>query len=330
MARDADIMTSHNGSAAPEFIPFIDRSLMGRVALVAGATRGAGRAIARDLARAGAYVYCTGRSTSARPSDYGRVETIDGTAELIRDEGGQGEALVCDHLQPKEIAEVVGRIDDEQGRLDIMVNDIGGEAYVDWGKKFWTTDFAVEMRLVKAGLLTHLNTAHAALPLLTRSAGGLHIEITDGTHAFNETHYRQSIYLDLTKTAVSRLAFGLGHELADSECTAVAISPGWLRSEMMLDVFDTDEQTWMKDALDATREAPPADFAISETPHLLGRTVVALAADPDRHRFNTTTQSSSDLADIYDVDDIDGSRPDSWAFMAAKERDSGTDARDYR
>lgn len=330
MARDADIMTSHNGSAAPEFIPFIDRSLMGRVALVAGATRGAGRAIARDLARAGAYVYCTGRSTSAAPSDYGRVETIDGTAELIRDEGGQGEALVCDHLQPKEIAEVVGRIDDEQGRLDIMVNDIGGEAYVDWGKKFWTTDFAVEMRLVKAGLLTHLNTAHAALPLLTRSAGGLHIEITDGTHAFNETHYRQSIYLDLTKTAVSRLAFGLGHELADSECTAVAISPGWLRSEMMLDVFDTDEQTWMKDALDATREAPPADFAISETPHLLGRTVVALAADPDRHRFNTTTQSSSDLADIYDVDDIDGSRPDSWAFMAAKERDSGTDARDYR
>lgn len=330
MARDADIMTSHNGSAAPEFIPFIDRSLMGRVALVAGATRGAGRAIARDLARAGAYVYCTGRSTSAAPSDYGRVETIDGTAELIRDEGGQGEALVCDHLQPKEIAEVVGRIDDEQGRLDIMVNDIGGEAYVDWGKKFWTTDFAVEMRLVKAGLLTHLNTAHAALPLLTRSAGGLHIEITDGTHAFNETHYRQSIYLDLTKTAVSRLAFGLGHELADSECTAVAISPGWLRSEMMLDVFDTDEQTWMKDALDATREAPPADFAISETPHLLGRTVVALAADPDRHRFNTTTQSSSDLADIYDVDDIDGSRPDSWAFMAAKERDSGADARDYR
>lgn len=330
MARDADIMTSHNGSAAPEFIPFIDRSLMGRVALVAGATRGAGRAIARDLARAGAYVYCTGRSTSAAPSDYGRVETIDGTAELIRDEGGQGEALVCDHLKPKEIAEVVGRIDDEQGRLDIMVNDIGGEAYVDWGKKFWTTDFAAEMRLVKAGLLTHLNTAHAALPLLTRSAGGLHIEITDGTHAFNETHYRQSIYLDLTKTAVSRLAFGLGHELADSECTAVAISPGWLRSEMMLDVFDTDEQTWMKDALDATREAPPADFAISETPHLLGRTVVALAADPDRHRFNTTTQSSSDLADIYDVDDIDGSRPDSWAFMAAKERDSGTDARDYR
>ncbi|GAA1542601.1 SDR family oxidoreductase [Brevibacterium picturae] len=323
-------MTSHNGSGAPEFIPFIDRSLTGRVAFVAGATRGAGRAIARDLARAGAYVYCTGRSTSARPSDYGRVETIDGTAELIRDEGGQGEALVCDHLQPEEIAEVVGRIDDEQGRLDIMVNDIGGEAYVDWGRKFWTTDFDVEMRLVKAGLLTHLNTAHAALPLLTRSPGGLHIEITDGTHEFNETHYRESIYLDLTKTAVSRLAFGLGHELADSECTAVAISPGWLRSEMMLDLFDTDEQTWMKDALDATRETPPADFAISETPHLLGRTVVALAADPDRHRFNTTTQSSNGLADIYDVDDIDGSRPDSWAFMAVKERDSGADARDYR
>lgn len=323
-------MTSHNASAPPEFNPFKQRLLRDRVALVAGATRGAGRAIARDLARAGAYVYCTGRSTSARPSDYGRVETIEGTVELIRADGGEGEALVCDHLDRANIAEVVDRIDDEQGRLDLLVNDIGGEAYVDWGKKFWTTDFDSEMRLLQAGLLTHLNTAHAALPLLTRNPGGLHIEITDGTHQYNETHYRESIYLDLTKTAVSRLAFGLGHELADSGCTAVAITPGWLRSEMMLDLFDTDEETWMEDALDGTRELPPADFAISETPHFLGRVVVALAADPDRHRFNTTTQSSCELGNFYDIDDIDGSRPDSWAFIAAKEADSGADARDHR
>lgn len=323
-------MTSHNASAPLEFNGFKQRLLRDRVALVAGATRGAGRAIARDLARVGAYVYCTGRSTSARPSDYSRVETIEGTVALIRADGGEREALVCDHLDRANIAEVVDRIDDEQGRLDLLVNDIGGEAYVDWGKKFWTTDFDSEMRLVQAGLLTHLNTAHAALPLLTRNPGGLHIEITDGTHEYNETHYRESIYLDLTKTAVSRLAFGLGHELADSGCTAVAITPGWLRSEMILDLFDTDEESWMEDALDGARELPPAEFAISETPHFLGRVVVALAADPDRHRFNTTTQSSCELGNFYDIDDIDGSRPDSWAFMAAKEADSGADARDHR
>lgn len=323
-------MTSYNGSEAPGFAPFAHHSLSGEVALVAGATRGAGRAIAEDLARAGAFVYCTGRSTAAQPSDYDRDETIEGTAELIRAEGGHAEALVCDHLRPAMIGEVVRTIDEQHGRLDILVNDIGGEAYVDWGEKFWNTDFEAGMRLVRAGLLTHLNTAHAALPLLTRNPGGLHIEITDGTHEFNETHYRESVYLDLTKTAVSRLAFGLGHELADSACTAVAITPGWLRSEMMLDAFDTDEETWLKDSLDSTRELPPADFAISETPHLLGRTVVALAADPDRHRFNTKTLSSCGLGNCYDVDDIDGSRPDSWAFMAEKEADSGADARDYR
>lgn len=323
-------MTLHSESTAPDFTPFDRRSLSGRVALVAGATRGAGRAIARDLARAGAFVYCTGRSTSGRPSDYGRDETIEGTAALIRAEGDQAEALVCDHLQPETITEVVGRIADQHGRLDILVNDIGGEAYVSWGEKFWDTDFEAGMRLVKAGLLTHLNTAHAALPLLTRNPGGLHIEITDGTHEFNETHYRDSIFLDLTKTAVIRLAFGLGHELAASGCTAVAITPGWLRSEMMLDAFGTSEQTWLRDSLDADRELPPADFAISETPHLLGRTVVALASDPDRHRHSTRTLSTWELGELYDVDDIDGSRPDSWSFMAAKEVNPGADARDFR
>lgn len=323
-------MTSHKTSTALDFTLFSRRSLSGRVALVTGATRGAGRAIARDLARAGAFVYCTGRSTSARPSDYGRAETIEGTTELIRAEGGQAEALVCDHLQPEMIAEVVARIDDQQGRLDILVNDIGGEAYVSWGEAFWTTDFAAGMRLVNAGLLTHLNTAHAALPLLTRHPGGLHIEITDGTHEFNSTHYRESIYLDLTKTAVSRLAFGLGHELSDSGATAVAITPGWLRSEMMLDLFATDEETWLRDSLDHGRELPPEEFAISETPHFLGRTIVALATDPDRQRFTTRTLSTCELAELYDINDIDGSRPDSWAFILAQEGDSSANARDYR
>lgn len=323
-------MTSHNESTASQSAPLNQRSLTDRVALVAGATRGAGRAIARELGRAGAFVYCTGRSTSTRPSDYGRNETIEGTAELIRAEDGRAEAIVCDHLQPAMIDEVVRTIDEQHGRLDILINDIGGEAYVSWGEKFWDTDFDSGMRLVNAGLLTHLNTAHAALPLLTRRPGGLHIEITDGTYEFNSSHYRESIYLDLTKTGVSRLAFGLGHELAESGCTAAAITPGWLRSEMMLDLFATTEQSWLEDSLDPAREVPPADFAISETPQFLGRTLVALASDPDRHRFNTRTLNSCELGDLYDIDDIDGSRPDSWAFMAAKEADSGADARDYR
>lgn len=306
------------------------RPLEGRIALVAGATRGAGRAIARELARSGAFVWCTGRSTRSNPSDYGRGETIDETAELITSEGGQAEALVCDHLDRAQVDEVVSTIDARHGRLDILVNDIGGEAYVDWGEKFWTTDFDAEMRLFRAGLLTHLNTAHAALPLLVRESGGLHIEITDGTQDFNDTHYRESIYLDLTKTAVSRLAFGLGHELAEAGGTAVAVTPGWLRSEMMLELFDTSEETWSADALDPERSVPPADFAISETPHLLGRTVAALAADPDRHRFNTRTLSTHELGRVYGISDIDGSLPDAWAFIGAKEAGTPVEASDYR
>lgn len=313
-----------------DFMPYAHKTLSGRVVLVAGATRGAGRAIARSLARAGASVHCTGRSTTGRPSDYGRPETIEGTAELITAEGGLATAHACDHRESSQIAEVVELIDGQHGRLDILVNDIGGEAYVDWGKKFWTTDFDQEYRLIEAGLLTHLRTAHAFLPLLTRSPGGLHVEITDGTRAHNDAHYREGVYLDLTKTAVSRLAFGLGHELADVQATAVAITPGWLRSEMMLDLFDTSEETWFADALDGKREVPPADFAISETPELLGRGIVALASDERRERFNTLTLSSFDLAEEYGFDDIDGSRPDSWSFIAEKQRNPAVNPSDYR
>ncbi|UVI37833.1 SDR family oxidoreductase [Brevibacterium spongiae] len=312
------------------FAPFADQTLNGRIALVAGATRGAGRAIARDLARAGAFVHCTGRSTLGRPSDYGRAETIEETASLITAEGGQAEAHVCDHLEPARIAEVIRRIDDRHGRLDILVNDIGGEAYVEWGTPFWETDLPSELRLFRAGLLTHLHTAHAVLPLLTRSPGGLHIEITDGTAAYNAGHYRENILLDLTKTAVSRLAFGLGHELDKVSATAIAITPGWLRSEMMLDHFGTNKTDWMRDSLDESRTEPPRDFAISETPHLLGRSVVALASDPDRHRFNTTTQDTHGMATHYGFNDLDGSRPDSWSFITTLEVDPAADPREFR
>ncbi|WP_339391647.1 SDR family oxidoreductase [Brevibacterium metallidurans] len=310
--------------------PRTDRPLTGKTAVVAGATRGAGRAIALDLAAAGAFVWCTGRSSADRPSDYGRPETIEGTLDLIREAGGDGEAVVCDHLVDADLAALAGRIQAVSGAIDILVNDIGGEAYVSWGEKLWTADPAAGRRLFDAGLLTHLSTARTLLPLLISRPGGLHIEITDGTSEYNTTHFREAVWLDLTKTAVSRLAFGLSHELADSGATAVALTPGWLRSEMMLEGFDTREDTWMADSLDPAREVPPVDFAISETPHLLGRGIVALAADPDRNRFTGQTLSSFALAETYDLRDVDGTRPDAWGFLAAKETDPHADPRAFR
>lgn len=306
------------------------RPLTGRTAVVAGATRGAGRAIARELGAAGAFVWCTGRSSTDKPSDYGRAETIEGTLELVRADGGDGEAVVCDHLVADDVAALAERIRARSGHLDILVNDIGGEAYVEWGEPFWRADAVRGMRLVETGLISHLRTARALLPLLTARPGGLHVEITDGTSEYNATHFRESVWLDVTKTAISRLAFGLSHDLAGAEATAVALTPGWLRSEMMLEGFSTSEETWLTDALDPDRSVPPVDFAVSETPHMLGRGIAALAADPDRHRFTGRTLSSAGLARTYDLHDLDGSRPDAWAFLAAKESDPGADPLAFR
>ncbi|MFD3853612.1 SDR family oxidoreductase [Brevibacterium sp. NPDC058608] len=306
------------------------RPLAGRTALVAGATRGAGRAIAREFAAAGAFVWCTGRSTAGAPSDYGRPETIEETVDLIRAAGGEGQAVVCDHLDEESLSALAEQVEAEGRGLDILVGDIGGEAYVSWGQPLWEGDGAQGRRLLETGLLSHLLTARALLPLLTRTPGGLHIEITDGTSAYNATHFRESIWLDLTKTAISRFAFGLSHELAPVGATAVALTPGWLRSEMMLEGFATTEETWLTDALDESNEAAPRDFAISETPHLIGRGIAALAADPDRHRFTGLTLSSFDLAGTYDLTDLDGSRPDSWGYLAAKEDDPSADPMTFR
>ncbi|WP_113904135.1 MULTISPECIES: SDR family oxidoreductase [Brevibacterium] len=322
-------MTTNTISEHP-FPPFEQRALAGRVALVAGATRGAGRAIAVSLARAGAHVWCTGRSTAGRPSDYGRPETLDGTLALIAEHGGRAEAHVCDHLDPDQVRALVERIDAVHGRLDILVDDIGGEAYMSRGESFWQRDLEAGMRQLRTGLITHVITAHAALPLLTRRPGGLVVDITDGTEEYNGTHFRDSVWLDLTKTAVSRFAFGLGHELRAAGATAVAITPGWLRSELMLEAFSTTEETWWADSLDADRDLPPADFAISESPHLLGRAVTALAADPDRGRFTTRTVSTFALARHYGFSDTDGSRPDSWGYIAAKEKHGRADPEAFR
>ncbi|NDK31758.1 SDR family oxidoreductase [Nesterenkonia haasae] len=315
--------------------PTTPPDLSGKIALVAGATRGAGRAIALELARAGALVYCTGRSTAGAPSDYGRPETIEGTAELIVQAGGEARAAVVDHLDIGAVERLVERIDQEQGQLDILINDIGGEAYVKFDTPLWEYDLRAGRRLLDTALLTHLNTSRCALGLMVRTTGALVVEVTDGTRHYNATHFRSSVFLDLAKTAVDRFAFAQGHELAPYGGTAVSVSPGWLRSEMMLDHFSTTEQDW-RDHAEANRgipEAlPPYEFVISETPAMLARGVTALAADPDRAQWNTRSTSSFDLAEHYDLTDVDGSRPNAWRFMSDMEHTTAQelDVEEYR
>ncbi|MEV5017839.1 SDR family oxidoreductase [Streptomyces sp. NPDC053780] len=284
--------------------------LAGRVALVAGATRGAGRGIAVELGAAGATVYVTGRSTRARRSEYDRPETIEDTADLVTEAGGHGIAVPADHLEPDQVARLVDRIAREQGRLDILVNDIwGGENLFEWDRPVWEHDLDKGLRLLRLAVETHAVTSHHALPLLLRGSGGLVVEVTDGTDDYNRDHYRNSFFYDLAKTSVVRMAFALGHELGPRGATAVALTPGWLRSEIMLDHFGVREDNW-RDALDRVPH-----FAISETPRYVGRAVAALAADPDVARFNGRSLSSGGLAREYGFTDLDGSRPDAWRYL---------------
>jgi NAD(P)-dependent dehydrogenase (short-subunit alcohol dehydrogenase family) len=290
-----------------------DRSLAGKVALVAGATRGAGRAIATELARAGAYVYATGRSSRvAGPSEIGRPETIEDTGDMMHAAGGAGQALRVDHLEPGEVAALVERIDREHGRLDILVNDIfGGDRYAQFSAKLWEHDLDGGLRMLRMGIDTHLITAAKALPLLLRGDAGLVVEMTDGTEEFNRDFRRGvGFYYDLVKAAVGRITIGLTAELEGTGCTALAVTPGWLRSEQMLDNFGVTEESW-RDAL----ERQP-HFGISETPTYVARGIAALAADPDVSRFAGKVLSSAQLARTYGVTDVDGSRPDAWRYLA--------------
>ncbi|MGW4494174.1 SDR family oxidoreductase [Streptomyces sp. NPDC004376] len=296
----------------PQDVP---RPLTNRVALVAGATRGAGRALAVELGRAGATVYVTGRTTRDRVSEVGRAtETIEETAELVGAVGGTGVAVPTDHLDEDQVRTLVERIDREQGRLDILVNDLwGGEHLLGgsvFGKKSWETPLADGLRILELGVRSHVITAALALPLLIRSDAPLLVEVTDGTAEFNRT-YRDNLYYDLAKTAPIRIAYGLGAELAAYGGTAVSVTPGFLRSEQMLAHFGVTEENWR----DAAAKEP--DFAVAESPHYLARGVAALAADPERAtRWNRKSTSSAELAKVYDVRDVDGSRPDAWAYFA--------------
>jgi NAD(P)-dependent dehydrogenase (short-subunit alcohol dehydrogenase family) len=283
--------------------------LEGKVALVAGASRAAGRGIAVELGAAGATVYCTGRTSGSQRSEMDRSETIEETAALVDEAGGRGIAVRVDHLVPAEVAALVERIDAEQGALHILVNDIFGATKMEWDATVWESDLDYGLHLLRLAVDTHAITAHHALPLLIRRPGGLVVEVTDGTAEYNAEHYRVSFFYDMAKAANLRMAYALGHELAPHGATAVALTPGWLRSEAMLEGFGVTEENWR----DATERIP--HFAIAESPRYVGRAVAALAADPHVGRWNQQSLSSGELARVYGFTDVDGSRPDAWRYM---------------
>ncbi len=304
----------------------MNHTLSGKVALVAGATRGAGRGIAVELGAAGATVYVTGRSSQAGRSEYNLPETIEETAERVTAAGGKGIAVVTDHLVPAQVQALVARIEAESGRLDVLVNDIwGGEFLAEWHKPVWEHSLEKGLRLLRLAVDTHLITSHFALPLLIKNKGGLLVEVTDGTATYNQANYRCPVFYDLAKTSVIRLAWAQARELEPYGCTALALTPGWIRSEIMLTHYGVSEVNW-KDAL----EKEP-HFVISETPRYIGRAVAALTADPAVARYNGLSLSSGELAKEYGFTDLDGSRPDCWRYIT-EVQDAGkpADATGYR
>ncbi len=304
-----------------------DNTLHGKVALVAGGSRAAGRGIAVELGRAGATVYVTGRTTREQQSEMKRPETIEETAELVTAAGGVGIPVRVDHLEPDQVKALVERIDAEQGRLDVLVNDIwGGDIYLKFTTTLWEHSLEGGLRMLRLGIDTHAITSHFALPLLIRRPGGLVLEMTDGTTAANAEYRADAgFFYDLVKTSVQRMALAQSEELKPYGCTAIALTPGWLRSEAMLEAFGVTEANWR----DATKNVP--HFVISESPVYVGRAAAALATDPEVARWTGKSVSSGELARVYDFDDVDGSRPDCWRYREEVELpDKPADATGYR
>ena len=287
------------------------------MAVVAGATRGAGRGIAAALGEAGATVYCTGRSSRVTPlpSDYDRPETIEETAELVTSLGGEGIAVAVDHLDPAQVealADAGAR--PSRAALDVLVNDIWGAELLkggpaEWDTPIWELDLDAGLRILRLAIDTHLITSHHLLPLLVERPGGLVVEVTDGTTDYNADEYRISVFYDLAKVSVNRLAFSQGHELARVDGTAVAITPGFLRSEMMLEAFGVREENW--------REfTGPPDFMVSESPRYVGPRRRRARRRPERARWNQRSVTSGELAEAYGFTDVDGSQPQVWRYIA--------------
>ena len=262
-----------------------------------------------QLGAAGATVYVTGRTSGSERSEMNRPETIEETAALVDEAGGRGIAVQVDHLVPEEVRALVDRIRVEQGKLHILVNDIWGATTMEWNKSVWESSLDYGLHTLRLAVDTHAITSHFAIPLLIETPGGLVVEVTDGTDEYNATNYRVSFFYDLAKAAVNRMAFALAHELRPHSATAVSLTPGWLRSEAMLDAYGVTESNWR----DATKISP--HFAISESPAFVGRAVAALAQDPNVSRWNGKSLSSGQLAKIYGFTDLDGSQPDAWRYV---------------
>ncbi len=300
----------------------MSRSLEGKVVVVAGATRGAGRGIACALGEAGATVYCTGRSVRGASATPGRPECIEDTAELVTDRGGHGVPVRTDHTQEDQVVALFERVRADHGRLDVLVNDIwGGDALTEWGKRFWEVDVATGFAVIERAVHTHIITSRHAGPLMLEGDAGLIVEVTDGAFM----GYRSQLFYDLCKTSVIRLAYAMSVELAQagSSVTALALTPGFLRSEHVLEVFGVTEENW-RDAI----EKDPG-FAASETPLYVGRAIVALATDPDLRAKAGGVYSSWGLAREYGFTDVDGRAPhwdehlDAWV-QAILDRDAPT------
>ncbi|MFJ4686709.1 SDR family oxidoreductase [Streptomyces sp. NPDC088789] len=291
-------------------------SLEGKVAVVSGATRGCGRAIAVELGALGATVFAAGRTTRARRSEMNRPETIEETAELVSEAGGTGVAVRCDFLDQKDVDALRDRVVAEAGgTVDVLVDDVwGGDPFIDWDTPFWEQDIERSVRVWRGGLETHLRTLHALLPLVTAAPGGLVVEVTDGVADGNSG----SLVYDQVKAGVRRLASGLSEQVPRQGATALAATPGFLRSEAMLDHFGVTEDTWR----DGVKRDP--HFVLSETPRLLGRGIAALAADDGKARWNGRIVTSYALADAYDLKDVDGTRPD-WPRWLDEVVDGGLD-----
>ena len=281
-----------------------EKALAGKVAVVAGATRGAGRGIATALGEAGATVYCTGRSVKGSPGMKNRPETIHETAEIVTARGGRGIAVQVDHTVPEQVEALFAQV----GELDVLVNDIwGGDDLVEWGRKLWETKLDDGLTLIDRAIKTHIITSYYGLPRIRR--GGVVVEITDGDAYF----YRGHFFYDLVKTTVIRMAFALSQELRDRGVTAVAVTPGFLRSEWMLDHFGVTEANW-RDAAKTTKS-----FIASETPLFVGRGIAAMCADPDIAAKNGRVIASWDLGEEYGVVDADGTRPHFVRWLAENE-----------
>ena len=288
------------------------KPLQGKVAVVAGGTRGAGRGIAVSLGEAGATVYVTGRSTRGNLSPMGRHETIDETAEMVTAKGGIGIPVRVDHTSESEVKALFERVAAEQdGRLDVLVNDIwGGDPLSVWGETFWEHSLANGLQIQRQSVHTHMITSYYGAPLMVARKQGLIIEITDGVGY----HYRGNLYYSLAKISAVHLAEAMAEDLRPHGVTAVALTPGFLRSEAMLDHFGVTEANWK----DATRTDP--NFIASETPYYVGRAVAALAADPNVAAKSGQSLSSWDLSDEYGFEDADGSRPHWGRYYAQLEK----------